>query len=155
MSKENGRPSDEIIESRRKYVEAWNTTMIDIWKEQIIKLGVIDTGALLASPVAMTVQADGRITSVGFSHEFLEYGLWQDYGTGREVAIGNSGDIGRDKVRERRQWFAKPYYRSVLNLRDFMADSIGEEFCGIFSEIFNDGLLKRSTDYYKRNKRSL
>ena len=82
MSKENGRPSDEIIESRRKYVEAWNTTMLDIWKEQIIKLDIMDTGALLSSPIAMTVESDGRITSVGFHHEFLEYGLWQDYGTG-------------------------------------------------------------------------
>lgn len=155
MSLQNGKQLDDIIEARRKFVEAWNTTMIDIWREQIVKLGVVDTGALLSSPVAMNIQSDGKITAVGFCHEFLEYGLWQDYGTGREVAIGNPGDIGRDKVRERRPWFAKPYFRSVLNLRDFMADSVGEEFCGIFTEVFNDKVLRDTTDYYKRNKRAL
>lgn len=153
--KPNGLTEPEAIEQRRKYVEAWNKTMINIWQEQITLLDVIDTKMLLQSPISLPVHADGRFFEISISQEFLEYGLWQDYGTGKEVAVGNKGDIGRTKVRERRRWFSPKYYSSVLNLRDFLADSVGQEFCGVFTEMFNDGLFKQTTEYYKRNKRSI
>lgn len=145
----------QAVEQRRRYVEAWNKTMIDIWQEQITLLDVIDTNQLLQSVVSLPVRADGRFYEINLAQQFLEYGLWQDYGTGREVARGNSGDIGRVKVRERRRWFSRKYYSSVLNIRDFIADSLGQEFCGIFTEMFDNGLLKQMTSYYKRNKRSM
>ena len=97
--------------------------MLKIWQEQITLLGVIDTGALLASPKAFPVRADGRFFEVGLSQAFLEYGLWLDYGTGKETPRkssaegelahtsaeaqpglrsrnprGNSGDLGRAKT---------------------------------------------------------
>lgn len=146
---------DAALEARRKYVEAWNSTMIQIWHEQITKLGVIDTGRLLHSPVSVPVRADGRFLEMTFTHEFLEYGLWQDYGVGREVPRGNPGDIGRAKVRERRRWFSKPYFRSVMNLRDFVAESTGDEFRGIFAEFFNDAAFRQTVQYYRRNRRGM
>lgn len=155
MTNTNGLNDAEAIEQRQRYVEAWNKTMITIWQEQITLLDVIDTGQLLQSPISLPVRADGRFFEINLTLQFLEYGLWQDYGTGREVSRVNNGDIGHVKVRERRQWFSKKYYSSVLNLRDFMADSVGQEFCGIFTEMFNDGLFKSMTEYYKRNKRTL
>ena len=118
----------EVQEEREKYIMAWNETMLRIWQERITLLEVIDTGRLLASPVAMPVRADGRFVEVTLSQEFLEYGLWQDYGVGRETPRGNSGDIGRAKVRQRRPWFSKRYYASVLNLRDFFGDNLGRDF---------------------------
>ena len=36
--------SDKQLEERRKYVTAFNSTMIKIWRERIALLGVIDTG---------------------------------------------------------------------------------------------------------------
>lgn len=155
MTKTNGLNNAEAIEQRQRYVEAWNNTMLSIWQEQITLLDVIDTGQLLQSPISLPVRADGRFFEINLTQQFLEYGLWQDYGSGKEVSRGNNGDIGRVKVRERRQWFSKKYYSSVLKLRDFMADSVGQEFCGIFTEMFNDGLFKSMTEYYKRNKRTL
>lgn len=155
MTKTNGLNNAEAIEQRRRYVEAWNDTMLSIWKEQITLLDVIDTGQLLQSPISLPVRADGRFFEINLTQRFLEYGLWQDYGTGKEISRGNKGDIGRVKVRERRRWFSKKYYSSVLNLRDFMADSVGQEFCGIFTEMFNDGLFKSMSEYYRRNKRAL
>ena len=155
MTNTNGLTNAESIAQRHRYVDAWNNTMLSIWKEQITLLGVIDTGQLLQSPISLPIRAEGRFFEITLTQQFLEYGLWQDYGTGREVPRGNNGDIGREKVRERRQWFSKKYYSSVLNLRDFMADSAGQEFCGIFTEMFNDGLFKSMTDYYKKNKRAL
>ena len=126
----------EAQEEREKYIKAWNETMLRIWQERITLLEVIDTGRLLASPEAMPVRADGRFVEVTRSQEFLEYGLWQDYGVGRETPRGNSGDIGRAKVRQRRPWFSKRYYASVLNLRDFFGDNLGREFQGIMADTF-------------------
>ena len=122
---------------REKFVSAFNDTMIKIWQEQITLLGVIDTGALLASPKAIAMRADGRFFEVSLSQAFLEYGLWQDYGTGRETPRGNSGDIGRTKVRQRRKWFSRKYYASVMNIKEFYEDNIGRSFTGIISNALN------------------
>ena len=124
-------------QEREKYVTAFNDTMLKIWQEQITLLEVIDTGQLLASPRSLPVRADGRFFEVGLSQAFLEYGLWQDYGTGKETPRGNSGDIGREKKRKRRRWFSKKYYSSVMNIRDFFADNLGREFQGIISDAFD------------------
>ena len=123
-------------DARQKYILAFNATMLDIWKERITLLEVIDTGLLLRSPLSLPVKADGRFFEVTLSQAFLEYGLWQDYGVGRETPRGNSGDIGRRKVRQRRPWFSKTYYASVLNLRDFLGENIGQEFQGIIADTF-------------------
>ena len=123
--------------------------MLDIWQERIYRLGVMHTGALWRSPLSMPVRADGRFLDVSLSQTFLEYGLWQDLGVGREVPHGNSGDIGREKKRQRRRWFSTKYYASVMNLRDFMAESLGSEFTGMFANIDSDA-QRQSTAFYSR-----
>ena len=157
MTKMNGIYLDNLteeqaVEYRKSYIEAWNKTMVDIWQDQIVKLDVIDTARLFNSPIAITLSDDGKFLSFNLRQEFLEYGLWQDYGTGKEVYRGNPGDIGRTKKRERRKWFSTPFFRSVHNLKQAMADSIGQEFLGVFTEAFNSGLFKSTTEYYKKNK---
>lgn len=129
--------SKQAQQEREKYVMAFNDTMLKIWQEQITLLDVIDTRQLLASPKALPVRADGRFFEVGLSQMFLEYGLWQDYGTGKETPRGNTGDIGREKKRKRRRWFSKKYYSSVMNIRDFFADNLGKEFQGIIADAFD------------------
>lgn len=138
------------IEARQKFVEAWNKTMIDIWQEKIYKYHIIDTGNFYASPKALSIKADGRFYDITLSQAFLEYGIWQDLGTGREVPIGNGGDIGREKVRQRRPWFSPKYYASVMNLRDFYAESLGYEFVGLFANLDSDD-LRRQSGYYKKH----
>ena len=128
---------------REKYVLAFNDTMLKIWQEQITLLDVIDTHSLLRSPIALPVRTDGRFFEVGLSQAFLEYGLWQDYGTGRETPRGNSGDLGREKVRGRRRWFSRKYYASVMNIKEFFADNLGKEYQGILSDIFNDKEMRK------------
>ena len=127
---------------REKYVLAFNDTMLKIWQEQITLLDVIDTHSLLRSPIALPVRTDGRFFEVGLSQAFLEYGLWQDYGTGRETPRGNSGDLGHEKVRGRRRWFSRKYYASVMNIKEFFADNLGKEYQGILSDIFDDKGLR-------------
>ena len=131
-------PETDAIQQREKFVNALNKTMIQIWQEQITLLDVIDTGRLLKSPISLNVQADGKFFDITLSQAFLEYGLWQDFGTGKEVPRGNPGDIGRDKVRQKKPWFSRKYYASVMNLRDFMADSIGKDFVGLVAKALDD-----------------
>ena len=139
----NGRSTQQQAQDEReKYVMAFNDTMLKIWQEQITLLGVIDTHSLLRSPTALPVRTDGRFFEVGLSQAFLEYGLWQDYGTGRETPRGNTGDIGREKVRQRRRWFSRKYYASVMNIKEFFADNLGKEYQGILSDIFDDKGLR-------------
>lgn len=127
-------PQDE----REKYVLAFNDTMLKIWQEQITLLGVIDTGRLLHSVSALPVHADGRFIEIGLSQAFLEYGLWQDFGTGKEIPRGNNSDIGREKRRVAKKWFSRKYYSSVLNLRDFLANNIGQSFVGVVANALDD-----------------
>ena len=124
----------QAIEERQKYVTAFNDTMIKIWKEQITLLGVIDTGRLLRSPISIGLNTDGRFSQVKLAQSFLEYGIWQDYGTGKEVPRGNPGDLGKPKVRKERHWFSRKYFMSVMNIKEFMAESLGHEFMGIISD---------------------
>lgn len=138
------------IKTREKWVKGWNETMIDIWIEQIKLLGVVDTGLLRDTVAALRVKADGRFYNITLSQTFMEYGLWQDLGTGREVYIGNPGDIEREKVRERRRWFSVKYYSSVMKLRDFLGLSLGEEFKSMFCDTLDADQMRHNSNYYRR-----
>lgn len=138
------RTEQQAIDERGKYVRAFNDTMIKIWKEQITLLHVIDTQRLLRSPISIGMNADGKFSEVHLSQAFLEYGLWQDYGTGKEVPRGNSGDLGRPKVRKERHWFSRKYYMSVMNIKEFMGDSLGRQFQGIISDALDQKKFSRN-----------
>ena len=134
---------EKALQERQKYVAAFNDTMIKIWKERITLLDVIDTKMLLHSPISLGYKADGKLVDVHLSQAFREYGLWQDYGTGRETPRGNPGDIGRAKVRQRRRWFSIKYYASFMNIKEFYADNLGKEFIGIINEALDDYNFRR------------
>ena len=134
---------EQALKERQKYVAAFNDTLIKIWKERITLLDVIDTKTLLNSPVSLGYKADGKLVDVHLTQAFREYGLWQDYGTGRETPRGNPGDIGRAKVRQRRRWFSIKYYASFMNIKEFYADNLGKEFIGIINEALDDYNFRR------------
>jgi hypothetical protein len=140
MTQLNG--NDKQREEREKFVFAFNRTMITIWCEQITLLNVIDTGRLLRSLKALPVRADGRFIEIGLSQSFLEYGLWQNFGTGKEIPRGNSGDLGRERKRQKKPWFSRKYYASVMNLRDFLVDNIAHEFVGIVARALDDKYVR-------------
>lgn len=139
----------QALQECEKYVLAFNDTMVKIWKEQIILLGVVDTGRLLESPVGIRCDRDERIMTITLSQSFLEYGLWQNYGTGREVYRGNPGDIGRDKKRVARKWMSRKFYASYMNIKEFMADSIGREFIGLVADALDDRKMRQQSHYYR------
>ena len=130
------------IDERRRYVEAFNSTMLAIWRERLLLLGVYRTGALLDSLAATTPQMDGKVSEVKLSQNFLMYGVYVDAGVGKEVYIGNPGDIGRDKKRKRKKWFSTKYYASVMNLKEFWTRSLGDEFRGIICDALDSKKIR-------------
>lgn len=146
--------ASDAVEDRRKWVEGWNKTMVDIWQERIWKLHVIDTEELYHSPHAFNVKtdADGRFLDISLKHDFLEYGLWQDMGTGRNTAIGNTHKKDKDGWENKRvakRWFSTKYYASTMRLKEFMSESIGKEFIGIFGKLEAED-YRGQTKYYKK-----
>lgn len=136
--------NNESLEQRRKFVLAFNDTMIRIWRERIIMLGIIDTGQLYRSVRSLKTAADTQYTDITLEQQFITYGLFQNYGTGRETPRGNPGDIGRAKIRKARRWFDKKYYASVMNLRDFLADSLALQYIAIRADALDDKKLRAS-----------
>lgn len=136
--------NNESLEQRRKFVLAFNDTMIRIWRERIIMLGIIDTGQLYRSVRSLKTAADPQYTDITLEQQFITYGLFQNYGTGRETPRGNPGDIGRAKIRKARRWFDKKYYASVMNLRDFLADSLALQYIAITADALDDKKLRAS-----------
>lgn len=135
--------TDKATLERQKYVQAFNATMIKIWREQIALLGVIDTGALYRSTLAVRMNADGKYTSITLEQSFNLYGLFVDYATGSNTPRGNSGDLGRDNARKRRRWFSRKYYASVMNIRDFYADNLGRDLADTVSNALTRNISRR------------
>lgn len=148
-------PGQDTIDTRQKFVEAWNNTMIDIWMERISLLGVVHTGNLLRSPDNISLVADERFYTLAIEQQFLEYGLWQDLGVGRELQHGqyerNRAYIEEHgRPREARRWFSVKYYSSVMRLRDFLAQSLGDEFRSIFCASLDSDKMRAGTEFYRR-----
>ncbi len=135
--------TDKAQQEREKYVRAFNSTMIKIWREQIALLGVVDTGALYRSTVAVSMTADGKYTSIALEQSFNLYGLFVDYGTGSNTPRGNPGDIGRDNKRRRKRWFSRKYFASVMNIREFFADNLGKDMAETISNALTRDISRR------------
>ena len=135
--------SDKAFQERQKYVQAFNSTMIKIWREQIALLGVVDTGALYRSSVAVSMTADGKFTSVSLAQKFNLYGIYADYGVGSNTPRGNPGDLGRDNKRKRRRWFSRKYFASVMNIREFFADNLGKDLADTVSNALSPDVARR------------
>lgn len=142
MNGNNTNPEQE----RAKYVRAFNSTMIKIWREQQTLLGAVDTGALYRSTVAVGMTADGKFTSVTLSQSFRTYGIFVDYGTGSNTPRGNSGDLGAGFTnrRRRKRWFSRKYFASVMNIQEFFADNLGRDCCLAVANALNPDLMRRS-----------
>ena len=135
--------SDKAFQERQKYVQAFNSTMIKIWREQIALLGVVDTGALYRSTVTVSMTADGKFTSVSLAQKFNLYGIYADYGVGSNTPRGNPGDLGRDNKRKRRRWFSRKYFASVMNIREFFADNLGKDLADTVSNALSPDVARR------------
>lgn len=137
--------ADDAREARRRYVQAFNATMVQIWLEQLRKLDVFRTGSLYHSVVGVGLSFDEKVTTVKLEQSFNLYGIYVDQGTGSNTPRGNSGDLGEGFVnrRRRKQWFSRKYYASVMNIQEFFADSLGQQCCLAISNALNTDAARR------------
>lgn len=124
------------LSERQKYVRAFNTTMVKLWREKIALLGVVRTGALYRSTIGISMTADGKFLDISLSQAFNEYGIYVDRGSGRNTPRG--GAVTSNNRRPRR-WFSKKYYSSVMNIQEFYADNVGRDFCNIITSVLAGG----------------
>lgn len=134
MTQQNGQTKADS-DVRKKWQQAWSKMMIDIWQEKITRLKVIDTGKLWHEITQQAVFTEDTST---ITHQFMEYGIYQDAGTGNGYTRGNGGDLknleNRDErypKRKPRRWYSKSYYASVMALKEKVGEMYAEEFCGI------------------------
>jgi hypothetical protein len=140
-------------EDIRKWQEEWEKMMITIWREKIRRLHVVDTGQLMGRIDGSMANGAGGTTAI--IHKFLQYGIYQDCGTGRGYKHGNggkldfldplkrkkniarkqkSGKITLGEPRKPREWFSRAYYASIMVLKEQMAYMYGEAYCGMMTE---------------------
>lgn len=142
MNSNNDHTEQDRIESRRKFVSGFNSTMVKIWTERIALLEVFDSGGLYHSVRQLSSVMNADVSDFKLEQAFRTYGLWQNYGVGKETPRGNPGDIGRAKVRKPRHWFDRKYFGSVYKLRDVITDSFAQQCLAIFSNAFSDRTLR-------------
>ena len=82
--------------------------------------------------------------TVNSASVFKDDGLFVDYGTGRNTSRGNPGDLGKANGRKRKRWFSRKYFASVMNIQEFYADSLGQEFCRAISNALSPDIMRRS-----------
>lgn len=149
----DGRPR-ATPEDRRKYEDAWSKMMVDIWREKIDRMRVVDTRTLRQQMTERVTESGSAMTTI--QHRFMQYGIYQDCGVGRGYEKDNGGDLlildkkYREKFnlgepRKPREWFSRAYFASVMVLKEQEAYMYGEEFCGLIADAIESSFHKRST----------
>lgn len=172
MKKKNGndgRPK-ATPEDRLKYQEAWSKMMVDIWRDKIDRLRVVDTRTLRQQITEQVTVNAPDITTI--QHRFMDYGIYQDCGVGRGFEIHgkkykdghvgyNKGDLellnkdyrderGMGDSRKPREWFSRSYFVSKRVLDEQMVYMYGEEFCSMIVDAVENSLHTRSTSMRSR-----
>ena len=153
--KRDNRPK-ATAEDRIKYQDAWAKMMVDIWREKIERLHVIDTYRLHQDMNENLTTSGNELTII--QHKFMEYGIYQDVGTGNGYSKGNGGNLefldptndNGQKHRKPREWFSRAYFASVMVLKEEMAYMYGEEFTGLLVDKIEEANRKRSTTMRSR-----
>ena len=153
--KRDNRPK-ATTEDRIKYQDAWSKMMVDIWREKIERLHVIDTYRLHQDMNENLTTSGSEISVI--QHKFMEYGIYQDVGTGNGYSKGNGGNLefldpandNGQKHRKPREWFSRAYFASVMVLKEEMAYMYGEEFTGLLVDKIEEANRKRSTTMRSR-----
>lgn len=179
-SNEKQRNSEKATpEDRLKYMNAWSDMMINIWREKIERLHVIDTYRLHQQ---MSENVVGTPDFATIQHKFMQYGIYQDCGVGygykksqkrnefgpwldfldysyreenrldipRKVGPAWGGGYTSGNPREPREWFSRPYFASVMVLKEQMAYMYSEEFCGLIVDAIQYNERVRGTSMRNR-----
>ena len=124
--------------SARQYAEGWMSMMVTIWREKMDEFGVYDTGTLQRSfQMDLSKWAD-ESDKGSIIHRFLQYGVYVERGTGREISKDNGGNIGRERTRFPKPWLTRKYKYSVFRLGEYFAERYVNQFCAMMRDTFQD-----------------
>ena len=157
----NGREIKRPVSEQdiREWEKGWAEMMVTIWRENMLRLGIVDTGHLQRTLSHNVADASGQIT---IAHEFMLYGIYVARGVGKGYTRGNGGDLeildksyrkahGLNKPRKRgpkwgggmtsgkprkkRDWFSRRYLRSLYVLSEVERDLYGAAYMGTMSNV--------------------
>ena len=124
--KKGNMTAEEIL----RFQEQWTRNMTLYWQERMDKLKVNRTFSLRNSLVG--VLHPGNPSTIEF--KFLQYGIYVDSGTGREIERGNLGDLGFTPRRKAKEWYYRKYYASRMVLNETMFAFYGQEYNGMLTQ---------------------
>lgn len=132
----------------REWERGWAEMMVTIWRENILRLNIFDTGQLYRSFSVRVADTAGQIS---IAHQFMLYGIYVARGVGRGYRRGNSGKddenglqfLGKSyrkahkmgKPRNKRDWFSRKYLSSIRVLTEVERDLYGEAYMGTLSNV--------------------
>ena len=146
----NGREIKRPVteEDIRLWEQAWTEMMVTIWRENILRLGIVDTMTLHNSMSHRVTDMGGQIQ---IAHEFMLYGIYVAKGVGNGYRRGNSGKddenglqfLGKEyrkahkmgKPRQRRDWFTPRYLSSFAVLTQVETLLYGNAYMGTLSNV--------------------
>lgn len=140
------RPVSE--EDVRKYEQAWAKVMVTIWRENIMRLGILRTRKLHDDITWNVTDTGGQIA---IAHQFMLYGIYVAHGVGNGYRHGNSGKDDENglrfldkgyrkehkmgKPRQRRDWLYPRYLSSIDILTQVETELYGEAYMGTLSNV--------------------
>lgn len=129
---------DKLITTQQKkdWFEGWSKMMVQIWRDRLHKHRVWRSGSLYASVSEQHLSMEGANANVvKIVHNFLQYGIYVDMGTGKEFGgeRNEKGQLIKETARKPKPWLSKAYYRSTMVAKDFAAEAYGDQFVAIMS----------------------
>ena len=129
--------------TQEEYIKGWTDTMVDIWKEKIIKYSIIDSGNLVSSVTGSSSQDSALL-------KFVSYGIYQAYGVGNGYKHDNGGNLEfldpeyrkkhkLGKPRKRRNWYTPRLYSSVMVMQRAMAEIYSHDIVNTICDALTDG----------------
>ena len=146
-------------EDINKYEEGWTREMMKYWRERLMSLNIYRTGNLYRSITGNIHRGEPTL----IEHRFAYYGIYVALGTGNGYRKGNSGKDDENGLqflrggkwnkgkghREKRDWFNKKYYASIMRLGEVEAAFYGQAYQGLMADaledIFNGDVTKHFT----------
>lgn len=138
----------------REWEKGWTDMMVEIWRENILRLQIFDTGRLYNRITGTVSNVEGMVT---ITHQFLMYGIYVARGVGNGYKRDNGGQLDildklyrkkhkMGKQRRKRDWFSGKYVSSIKVLSRVERDLYGNAYMGTLSNVveamFNDGTVK-------------
>lgn len=129
--------------TQEEYIKGWTDTMVDIWKEKIVKYSIIDSGNLMSSVTGSSSQDSALL-------KFVSYGIYQAYGVGNGYKHDNGGNLEfldpeyrkkhkLGKPRKRRNWYTPRLYSSVMVMQRAMAEIYSHDIVNTICDALTDG----------------